>query len=120
MPVTDNQDVVIARDLVRLFPGVTKKAPETRALDGLSLNIRAGELTALVGPDGAGKTTFQRLIAGLYEPSSGSLTVLGTDVTADPQSVQNRISYMPQRFGLYEDLSVQENLDLCGGVIILT
>ncbi|WP_145533361.1 ATP-binding cassette domain-containing protein [Yersinia alsatica] len=112
MPVTDNQDVVIARDLVRLFPGVTKKAPETRALDGLSLNIRAGELTALVGPDGAGKTTFQRLIAGLYEPSSGSLTVLGTDVTADPQSVQNRISYMPQRFGLYEDLSVQENLDL--------
>lgn len=112
MPATDHQDVVIARDLVRLFPGVTKKAPETRALDGLTLNIRAGELTALVGPDGAGKTTFQRLIAGLYEPTSGSLTVLGTDVTADPQSVQNRISYMPQRFGLYEDLSVQENLDL--------
>ncbi|WP_145543937.1 ATP-binding cassette domain-containing protein [Yersinia frederiksenii] len=112
MPVTDNQDVVITRDLVRLFPGVNKKAPETRALDGLTLNIRAGELTALVGPDGAGKTTFQRLIAGLYEPSSGSLTVLGTDVIADPQSVQNRISYMPQRFGLYEDLSVQENLDL--------
>ncbi|CAI0763017.1 ATP-binding cassette domain-containing protein [Serratia grimesii] len=112
MPVTDNQHVVIAHDLVRLFPGVTKNAPETRALDGLTLNIRAGELTALVGPDGAGKTTFQRLIAGLYEPSSGSLAVLGTDVTADPQSVQNRISYMPQRFGLYEDLSVQENLDL--------
>ncbi|NIY48723.1 ATP-binding cassette domain-containing protein [Cedecea colo] len=112
MPAIDNQDVVIARDLVRLFPGVTKNAPKTRALDGLTLNIRAGELTALVGPDGAGKTTFQRLIAGLYEPSSGSLTVLGTDVTADPQSVQNRISYMPQRFGLYEDLSVQENLDL--------
>ncbi|MFH8135694.1 ATP-binding cassette domain-containing protein [Pantoea osteomyelitidis] len=112
MPATDNQDVVIARDLVRLFPGITKNAPETRALDGLTLTIRAGELTALVGPDGAGKTTFQRLIAGLYEPSSGSLTVLGTDVIADPQSVQNRISYMPQRFGLYEDLSVQENLDL--------
>jgi len=112
MPVTDHQDVVIARDLVRRFPGVTKKAPETRALDGLTLNIRAGELTALVGPDGAGKTTFQRLIAGLYAPSSGSLMVLGTDVAVDPQAVQNRISYMPQRFGLYEDLSVQENLDL--------
>jgi ABC-2 type transport system ATP-binding protein len=112
MPGTERQDVVIARDLVRLFPGVTKNAPETRALDGLTLNIRAGELTALVGPDGAGKTTFQRLIAGLYEPTSGSLTVLGTDVTVDPQSVQNRISYMPQRFGLYDDLSVHENLDL--------
>lgn len=105
-------DVVIAQDLVRIFSGTTKKAPEVRALDSLSMNIRAGELTALVGPDGAGKTTFQRLIAGLYAPSSGSLTVLGTDVSADPQSVQNRISYMPQRFGLYEDLSVQENLDL--------
>lgn len=105
-------DVVIAQDLVRVFPGATKTAPEVRALDSLSMNIRAGELTALVGPDGAGKTTFQRLIAGLYAPSSGSLTVLGTDVSVDPQAVQNRISYMPQRFGLYEDLSVQENLDL--------
>jgi ABC-2 type transport system ATP-binding protein len=112
MPVNENQDIVIARDLVRLFPGVTKNVPDTRAIDGLTLKIRGGELTALVGPDGAGKTTFQRLIAGLYAPSSGSLTVLGTDVIVDPQSVQNRISYMPQRFGLYEDLSVQENLDL--------
>ncbi|HBT4828834.1 TPA: ABC transporter ATP-binding protein, partial [Klebsiella quasipneumoniae subsp. similipneumoniae] len=110
--VTDPQFVVIARDLVRVFPGASKKMPETRALDGLTLSIRAGELTALVGPDGAGKTTFQRLIAGLYAPTSGSLTVLDTDVVTDPQSVQNRISYMPQRFGLYEDLSVQENLDL--------
>ncbi|EAZ5200871.1 ATP-binding cassette domain-containing protein [Citrobacter portucalensis] len=105
-------DVVIAQDLVRLFPGRTKNTPEVRALDSLTMNIRAGELTALVGPDGAGKTTFQRLIAGLYAPSSGSLTVLGTDVSTDPQAVQNRISYMPQRFGLYDDLSVQENLDL--------
>ncbi|WP_373239757.1 ATP-binding cassette domain-containing protein [Kluyvera ascorbata] len=109
---TDSQYVVIARDLVCVFPGVSKKMAETRALDGLTLSIRSGELTALVGPDGAGKTTFQRLIAGLYAPTSGSLTVLDTDVVTDPQSVQNRISYMPQRFGLYEDLSVQENLDL--------
>ncbi|MDV0784758.1 ATP-binding cassette domain-containing protein [Citrobacter amalonaticus] len=109
---TDSQYVVIARDLVRVFPGTSKKMAETRALDGLTLSIRSGELTALVGPDGAGKTTFQRLISGLYAPTSGSLTVLGTDVVTDPQSVQNRISYMPQRFGLYEDLSVQENLDL--------
>ncbi|WP_145524458.1 ATP-binding cassette domain-containing protein [Yersinia vastinensis] len=107
-----NHYVVIAQDLVRLFPGATKTAAEVRAVDNLTMNIRAGELTALVGPDGAGKTTFQRLIAGLYAPSSGSLTVLGTDVSIDPQAVQNRISYMPQRFGLYEDLSVQENLAL--------
>lgn len=105
-------DVVVASGLVMTFPGVTKNAPEVRAIDGLNLRIRAGELTALVGPDGAGKTTFQRLIAGLYVPTAGTLNVLGTDVVAHPQSVQNRISYMPQRFGLYEDLSVAENLNL--------
>ncbi|HLK70331.1 MAG TPA: ATP-binding cassette domain-containing protein, partial [Steroidobacteraceae bacterium] len=71
-----------------------------------------GELTALVGPDGAGKTTFLRLAAGLLRADEGRLQVLGVDVARDPQQVQDRISYMPQRFGLYENLSVLENLDL--------
>jgi ABC-2 type transport system ATP-binding protein len=82
------------------------------ALDDVSIHVAAGSLTALVGPDGAGKTTLLRLAAGLLVPDSGTLTVLGIDVVRDPQSVQDRISYMPQRFGLYDDLSVQENLDL--------
>ncbi|MDR3451965.1 MAG: ATP-binding cassette domain-containing protein [Rhodoferax sp.] len=82
------------------------------ALDDVSLTVEAGSLTALVGPDGAGKTTLLRLVAGLLKPDAGTLTVLGIDVVRDPQAVQDRISYMPQRFGLYEDLSVQENLDL--------
>jgi len=82
------------------------------AVDGVSLQVRQGELTALVGPDGAGKTTLLRMMAGLLKPDDGSLLVLGIDVAQDPQAVQDRISYMPQRFGLYEDLSVQENLDL--------
>nr|WP_246623827.1 ATP-binding cassette domain-containing protein [Sphingomonas colocasiae] len=82
------------------------------AVDAVSLTVRAGELTALVGPDGAGKTSLMRMMAGLLSPDAGTLSVLGIDVRADPQSVQDRISYMPQRFGLYEDLSVQENLDL--------
>ena len=82
------------------------------AVDGVSLQVRQGELTALVGPDGAGKTTLLRMMAGLLKPDAGSLRVLGIDVAQDPQAVQDRISYMPQRFGLYEDLSVQENLDL--------
>ena len=83
-----------------------------RAVDDVSLRIRPGELTALVGPDGAGKTTLLRMLAGLLRPDDGALRVLDIDVTRDPQAVQDRISYMPQRFGLYEDLSVQENLDL--------
>jgi len=82
------------------------------ALRGVSLEVPAGALTALVGPDGAGKTTLLRLAAGLMTPSAGQLQVLGIDVARHPQQVQDRISYMPQRFGLYEDLSVQENLDL--------
>jgi ABC-2 type transport system ATP-binding protein len=83
-----------------------------QALDGVSIEVGSGVLAALVGPDGAGKTTLIRLIAGLMTPDDGELKVLGVDVAADPQQVQSRIGYMPQRFGLYEDLTVQENLDL--------
>ncbi|MGH8231805.1 MAG: ATP-binding cassette domain-containing protein [Steroidobacteraceae bacterium] len=99
-----------ARDLAKRFR--PKDAPAVQALDAVTLQARQGELTALVGPDGAGKTTLMRLVAGLLRPDGGSLTVLGVDVAADPQQVQDRIGYMPQRFGLYEDLSVAENLDL--------
>lgn len=97
-----------AQGLVKRFAGAT----EGPALDNVSLEVKDGQLTALVGPDGAGKTTLMRLIAGLMRPDAGHLDVLGVDVVAHPQAVQDRISYMPQRFGLYEDLSVQENLDL--------
>jgi ABC-2 type transport system ATP-binding protein len=82
------------------------------ALQDISLEARPGALTALVGPDSAGKTTLIRLAAGLVAPDSGALTILGVDVGRYPQEVQDRVGYMPQRFGLYEDLSVQENLDL--------
>jgi len=82
------------------------------ALDDVSLTVQHGMLTALVGPDGAGKTTLLRLVAGLMTVDAGDLRVLEVDVSADPQQVQARLGYMPQRFGLYEDLTVQENLDL--------
>ena len=105
-----DESVVRAEGLTRRFTG-----PDGRplvALDRVSLSVPRGQLTALVGPDGAGKTTLMRMMAGLLAPDEGSLHVLGLDVTRDAQAVQDRISYMPQRFGLYEDLSVQENLDL--------
>lgn len=82
------------------------------ALKDISLTVPAGQITAIIGPDGAGKTTLLRLICGLLAPTAGSLSVLETDVLSDPQAVQDRLSYMPQRFGLYEDLSVAENLTL--------
>ncbi|CAM5491594.1 ATP-binding cassette domain-containing protein [Eoetvoesiella caeni] len=88
------------------------KGVRQTALDDVSFETQAGALSALVGPDAAGKTTMLRLAAGLMRASHGELSVLGLDVAAHPQAVQDRISYMPQRFGLYDDLSVQENLDL--------
>ena len=103
--------VVVGKDLRKLFraPG---KGGEVSALDGVSIEVRAGELTALVGPDGAGKTTLIRLMAGLLTADAGTLRVLDIDPAVEPQRIQDRIGYMPQKFGLYEDLSVQENLDL--------
>jgi ABC-2 type transport system ATP-binding protein len=82
------------------------------ALEGLSATIQAARITGLVGPDGAGKTTLMRLLTGLLKPDSGSIRVLGLDAVARPQDVQSSVGYMPQRFGLYEDLTVAENLSL--------
>lgn len=82
------------------------------ALSETSLQVQAGKISGLIGPDGAGKTTLMRLTAGLLLPDSGQIRVLGVDAVSDPLQVQSAVGYMPQRFGLYEDLSVQENLDL--------
>ncbi|MFP8818189.1 ATP-binding cassette domain-containing protein [Acinetobacter johnsonii] len=106
------ESIVIATDLNKTFKAEQKGLDDVQALQGINMQIKTGQLTALVGPDGAGKTTFLRLIAGLYKPTAGSLEILGMDVAKETQSVQDRISYMPQKFGLYEDLSIQENLDL--------
>jgi ABC-2 type transport system ATP-binding protein len=99
-----------ARDLRKTFQRGKKQI--VTALDGISVQMNHGVLTALVGPDGAGKTTLIRLATGLMTPDAGQLEVLGIDVAAHPQDVQTRIGYMPQRFGLYEDLTVHENLNL--------
>ncbi|MDU5733644.1 MAG: ATP-binding cassette domain-containing protein, partial [Veillonella sp.] len=99
-----------ASQLYKEFPIVG--ADPIIALDHLDFKIRKGCLTALVGPDGAGKTTLIRLIAGLLDATSGSLDVLGMNVKAYSQEVQDKLSYMPQKFGLYEELSVSENMNL--------
>ena len=101
---------VLGRNLRKQFRRETGET--VTALDDVSLEVPHGGLAALVGPDGAGKTTLIRLIAGLMPAESGSLAVTGIDVASAPQRVQDCIAYMPQRFGLYEDLTVRENLDL--------
>jgi ABC-2 type transport system ATP-binding protein len=92
--------------------GLTKRFGHTEALRSLTTTIYPGRLTGLVGPDGAGKTTLMRLMAGLLTPSSGTVRVLGFDTVRNAERISELVGYMPQRFGLYEDLSVMENLDL--------
>ena len=82
------------------------------ALDAVTAAIKPGHVTGLIGPDGAGKTTLMRLMAGLLAPTTGRITVCGYDTLAETAGLREAIGYMPQRFGLYEDLSVIENLEL--------
>jgi ABC-2 type transport system ATP-binding protein len=96
----------------QVHKGFGGRGRRVEALAGLDLDLPAGSMTALVGPDGAGKTTLMRLAAGLLLPDAGQVDVLGQDTRAHAQRIQASVGYMPQRFGLYEDLSVQENLDL--------
>ena len=94
-------------DLVKSFAEGAKPA-----IDHLDAQVLAGAITGLVGPDGAGKTTLIRMLAGLLLPTSGRISVLGYDPTTDPEQIRARAGYMPQRFGLYEDLNVLQNLKL--------
>ncbi len=90
--------------------GLCRAFGETVAVDGLGLQVRRPEIFGLVGPDGAGKTTCLRLLAGVLTPTAGRARVLGYDIVRQAEQVKAHIGYMPQRFSLYADLSVDENL----------
>ena len=89
---------------------LTKVFGANRAVDSLTLSVAEGEIFGLVGPDGAGKTTTLRMLAGILNPAEGEARVDGLDVRKEPESVKERIGYMSQRFGLYSDLTVLENI----------
>ena len=103
----DSQEAseIVVEGLVRTFGN-------RAALDGLTARIAGGQITGLVGPDGAGKTTLLRLFCGLLAPTAGRVSVCGHDTAEDADAIHERVGYMPQRFGLYEDLTVMENLNL--------
>jgi ABC-2 type transport system ATP-binding protein len=90
--------------------GLTRRFGDLTAVDHLDLQIHKGEIFGLVGPDGAGKTTTLRMLSGLMDPSEGTAMVAGHDVSREAQAVKDRIGYMAQRFGLYQDLTVEENM----------
>ena len=90
--------------------GLTRRFGALTAVDTLTLDVREGELFGIVGPDGAGKTTTLRMLAGVLRPTAGTARVAGVDVGRDPEAAKPQLAYMAQRFGLYEDLTVEENL----------
>lgn len=124
----DNSDPLFQRpkinayflnDMLETFD-LLKKFAEVTAVENLSFKIEKGEMVGLVGPDGAGKTTLLRILSAIMAPTSGTATVAGFDIVKDSEKLKVKIGYMPQRFGLYEDLTVQENLDFFSEVYQLT
>ncbi len=109
MPLTDNDTVIRAQNL-------SKRFGEHLAVDQLNLNVRRGEVYGFLGPNGSGKSTTIRMLCGLLLPSGGDITVLGHRIPEDAEALKRRIGYMTQRFSLYEDLSVLENLDFLAAV----
>jgi ABC-2 type transport system ATP-binding protein len=102
--MTDVRDVVVATaELTRRFGSLT-------AVDRVSIRVERGEIFGLVGPDGAGKTTTLRILCGLLDPTAGSAQIVGRDTRHDLDAIKDRIGYMAQRFGLYGDLTVDENM----------
>jgi ABC-2 type transport system ATP-binding protein len=107
--MTDQPDSVVIESLTKRFGDFT-------AVDRLNLTVRKGEVFGFLGPNGAGKSTTIRMLCGLLKPTSGRATVAGYDVARDPESVRQNIGYMSQKFSLYNDLKVVENLRLFAGL----
>ena len=103
----DLQSAIMVTELTKSFGALC-------AVDHLSFDVHVGEIFGLVGPDGAGKTTTLRMLAGVMPPDAGTALVAGFDVIHDPERAKHHLSYMPQRFGLYEDLTVEENIRFYG------
>jgi len=96
--------------------GLSKQFGTFRAVDNITFKVKRGEIFGFLGPNGAGKSTTIRILCGLLAPSAGQARVGGVDVAADPETVRSRIGYMSQKFSLYDDLTVEENIDFFSGI----
>ena len=96
--------------------GLRKVFGHLVAVEGLTLSVKRGEVFGLLGPNGSGKTTTIRMLCGLITPTSGTATVAGCDVVKDGEAVRRRLGYMSQKYGLYDDLTVRENIEFYGGI----
>ena len=108
MEAYGGEHAVEARDLTKRFGDFT-------AVDGISFEVPTGIIFGFLGPNGAGKTTTIRMLLGLLEPTSGTAHVLGFNIAREAEEIRKRIGYMSQKFSLYDDLTVRENLNFFGG-----
>src|SRR5512147_1411531 len=109
MEAQSNTSAVVVRDLEKRFGSFV-------AVNRVSFQVARGEVFGFLGPNGAGKSTTIRMLCGILAPSGGSATVAGFDLARDPEKIKARIGYMSQKFSLYDDLTVEENLSFYGGI----
>jgi ABC-2 type transport system ATP-binding protein len=107
-------------DDVIVTEGLTKKFGDFTAVDHVTFSIQAGEVVGYLGPNGSGKTTTMRMLLGLLLPTEGQATVMGLDIRKDSEAIRSRVGYMSQKFSLYHDLTVEENIHFYGGVYGVT
>ncbi len=106
----------MSSDSIISASNLTKTFGDFRAVDGISFEVQQGEIFGFLGANGAGKTTAMRMLCGLSMPSSGSATVAGFDVYKEPDKIKRSIGYMSQKFSLYEDLTIKENIRFYAGI----
>lgn len=109
------QQVIFAMNVIEV-DNLTKKFGNFTAVDHISLSVSKGEIFGFLGANGAGKTTAMRMLCGLSKPTSGKGTVAGYDIAREPEKIKSRIGYMSQKFSMYEDLKVWENIRLFAGI----
>ena len=109
MATESNEAAVVVTDLVKRFGAFT-------AVDRVSFSVRRGEIFGFLGPNGAGKSTTIRMLCGLLRPTAGSGSVAGFDIWTESEQIKSNIGYMSQKFSLYEDLTVEENIDFYSGI----
>src|SRR6185369_1986643 len=103
-------------DLIIRTEGLSRRFGDLIAVKDVSLSVRRGEIFGVLGPNGAGKSTTIRMLCGILDPTGGRGTVVGFDIARDPERIKERVGYMTQRFSLYEDLTVGENLRFYAGI----